>query len=210
MVLWTLEKAAKATCFDDLICATDDKRIAEVVQSAGFTAIITPGNFLTGSDRVAYVADQLESDLILNLQGDEPCADPELLKEMMEVLEQNPEHWVTSACPISPEFLNQPSVVKVWLDEEAHALTFDRSHQIIAGATCYKHTGVYAYSKEKLMEFAQYPRSSQEIELSLEQLRVFPKQQFKVVVHQEESHSVDIPEDIKVVEKLLEEKIVHG
>jgi 3-deoxy-manno-octulosonate cytidylyltransferase (CMP-KDO synthetase) len=203
MIVRTLQQASKVKAFSKVICATEDLEIYELVKAHGFEAILTPNTFLTGSDRVAWVTDQLALEWVINLQGDEPLIDIDLLEEMALTLPKNKNCWLTSACPLLPEWENLASVVKVKVSESGDVLAFARENQ--KKEEWYRHTGVYGYHANQLHLFKKTSPSVEELQNSLEQLRVFPKTPIKVVLHQKLSHSVDVPGDIERVEEYLKE-----
>jgi 3-deoxy-manno-octulosonate cytidylyltransferase (CMP-KDO synthetase) len=129
MIVRTLQQASKVKAFSKVICATEDLEIYELVKAHGFEAILTPNTFLTGSDRVAWVADQLALEWVINLQGDEPLIDIDLLEEMALALPKNKNCWLTSACPLLPEWENLASVVKVKVSKSGDVLAFARENQ---------------------------------------------------------------------------------
>jgi 3-deoxy-manno-octulosonate cytidylyltransferase (CMP-KDO synthetase) len=199
MILRTLERARLAGCFDRVICATDSEEISKIVRNAGFDAVITPA-CATGTDRVAFAASLLHLPLVVNLQGDEPVADLDLLRQVSMTLQQDPGSWVTAASPLQPsDFLNT-NVVKVRV-EDGFASTFTRS--TVSGADWWAHRGIYAYSLDALEEFDSLPQSSAERSNSLEQLRIIGLRPIRIVPTQSASLSVDIPDDIYAVESFL-------
>ncbi len=203
MILHTLDRAKEANSFKRIICATDSQEIADLVIENGYEAIITPSDCITGSDRVYYAAQQLDLDLILNVQGDEPVIQPEVLQQMCNALLEGEDGWITAATNLEPEFEDRASVVKVAVDENGYALDFFRDINP-KYSKLYKHKGIYGYSLKTLKSFSTSEQSESEKLLSLEQLRVFPSTKIKVVLVDQESHSVDIPQDIAIVEEIFE------
>ena len=125
MILRTMERAVRAECFDRIVCATDSEEIAGVVSRAGFEFVLT-GPAATGSDRVAFAAQALGLDLVVNLQGDEPLVEPSVLRDVASALESHPDEWVTVACPLNPAEAELKTVVKVLVKDD-YALDFTRS-----------------------------------------------------------------------------------
>ncbi len=202
MILHTLDRAYEAGCFERIICATDSKEIASLVIAEGYEAYISKGQCETGSDRVLEAAETLELEAIINLQGDEPVVDPSIFPLLCESLSTHPEGWVTAAVPLHDKFLEVPSVVKVMVDENGFATHFLRLPEC-KNAKMYKHKGIYGYTLKTLQNFSASPQSEAEKLLSLEQLRIFPETKIKVELVEHESHSVDIPEDIAIVEDIF-------
>lgn len=201
MILRTLERAVSAGCFESVVCATDDLRILKTVESAGFKAVLT-SEAATGSDRVAEAAERLGLDLVVNLQGDEPLADLQMLRDVSKALVEEPNSWVTVAAPLAESDRERLSVVKVEIDETGHAVEFTRKLPERL-TTWHRHVGVYAYSAESREEFSSLPQSALEKERSLEQLRILGKRPIRVIYCTSLSASVDLPSDVQKVESIL-------
>ena len=201
MIVRTLERARLAQCFDRIVCATDSDEIAGVVSKAGFDFVLT-GPAATGSDRVSMAAKSLGLDLVVNLQGDEPLVEPELLAKVARTLENHPDEWVTVACPLDPGEATVNSVVKV-LVEGDYALDFSRSVAVEDASRWFQHQGIYAYSRCCRDEFSSLPQSKLELERSLEQMRVLGRRPIRMVVSPFRSISVDVPSDVSAVEGAL-------
>ncbi|MCK9183183.1 MAG: NTP transferase domain-containing protein [Fibrobacteraceae bacterium] len=204
MILRTLDRARLAGCFESVTCATDDLRIAKTVREEGYSAILT-GAAATGSDRVAQAADELGLDLVVNLQGDEPVADLDMLRHVASAIKAEPDSWVTAACELADSERKQNSVVKVSVDSSEHAIEFVRKLPD-ESSLWFRHVGVYAYSKQARDEFHSLPQSEKEKETSLEQLRILGKRPIRIVFCRPLSASVDLPSDVKRVEKILQQK----
>lgn len=201
MILRTLDRALAAGCFKSVVCATDDIRILKVVEAAGFEALLTT-EAATGSDRVAEAAKRLGLDLVVNLQGDEPLADLEMLRQVALALSREPNAWVSVAAPLSPLDRDKNSVVKVEVDPMGYAVDFVRQLPP-EPRKWFRHVGVYAYSAESRAEFAALPQSDLERERSLEQLRILGKRPIRMVYCTSLSASVDLPSDVQKVENIL-------
>lgn len=201
MILRTLDRAFAAGCFESVVCATDDVRILKTVESAGFEGVLT-GPAATGSDRVFEAAKKLGLDLVVNLQGDEPLADMEMLRNVSNALAAEPCSWVSVAAPLASSDRGRESVVKVKMDSRGYALDFSRS-VIQGGGEWFRHVGVYAYSAESREEFHSLPQSVVEKERSLEQLRILGKRPIRMVFCTSLSASVDLPSDVQKVEDIL-------
>lgn len=192
-----------------VVVATDDARIARTVRQFGGEVIVTSSDHATGTDRVAEVARQLRSGIIVNLQGDEPVFDPALIERMVGVFARKPEIDIVTACHAlhEPEAFADPHIVKVVFDRYGRALYFSRA-PIPAGAMdargAWRHVGVYAYRRAALLKFARLPRTPLEISERLEQLRALENGMTIAVVETEhETVGVDVPGDVKKVEKLM-------
>jgi len=178
------ERACQARRSRLVIIATDDPRIACAVEGFGGNVVITRGDHFSGTDRVAEVARDLDVDVIVNLQGDEPEIDPAALDLLPQLLERDDQAvMATLAVPIRDlEQWLDPNCVKVVCDDSGQALYFSRApvpylrdgqpNFASRPARYLQHLGVYAYRREFLLQMAELPPSSLEKMEKLEQLRV--------------------------------------
>ena len=227
LILWVVEQALGASSVSRAIVATDDARIFDTVTAAGFEAMMTRADHASGTDRVAEVARNLDAGIIVNVQGDEPLIDPETIDRAVDALATNElARMSTTSEPIAEaaEVVN-PAVVKVVVDDEGYAISFSRNpipwpnqavtqHGSIEAAlrnepallfSFRKHTGLYVYRREFLLEFAGWPQAKSEREESLEQLRAIERGvKIKVVDAASESIGVDTIEDLERVRAIVE------
>ncbi len=209
----TYEAAARATKPIGICVATDHDDIAREVASFGGRAVLTDPELPSGTDRVAAVAAHLpESDVIVNVQGDEPELSGGAIDLVISLLEENPRAaMATLATPIRRRSqLEDPACVKVVFDAQGRALYFSRSpiphartwdDRLLASrpASFYQHVGMYAYRREFLLQMAQLPPSRLEQIEKLEQLRVLESGHAILVgVVDEASFGIDTPEDYRV------------
>ena len=172
----TYERACQA--LDLVIVATDDRRILEAVEGFGGRARMTRPDHACGSERVAEVAASLQADVVVNIQGDEPFIDPQMIRQALAPFEHEPVVVVTTLSRAIPDdnVLHSPGTVKVVTDLRGDALYFSRSlipyprHPEFCAWR--EHVGLYAYRREFLLEFVQWPPTPLEQAESLEQLRV--------------------------------------
>jgi 3-deoxy-manno-octulosonate cytidylyltransferase (CMP-KDO synthetase) len=228
LVVWVAERARAASSISRTIVATDDPRIVDAVSAAGFDAVITRADHLSGTDRIAEVAHNLSADIIVNVQGDEPLIDPETINRAVNALIEDPNAQISTTCePITEaaDVLN-PSVVKVTFDEHGYATGFSRNpipfpNQAVEQygsleaalrdepallSSFRKHTGLYAYRRDFLLKFARWPASESETRESLEQLRALDHGvKIKVVEAVAPSIGVDTPEDLERVRGMMSE-----
>jgi 3-deoxy-manno-octulosonate cytidylyltransferase (CMP-KDO synthetase) len=199
-----------------VIVATDDDRIVKAVQEFGGEARMTRHDHRTGTERVAEVAAHETGDIFVNVQGDEPLLDPVALDTAVGALLEEPQAAIaTVATPIrTPGDIMDPNVCKVVLDFDENALYFSRAPipwvRDTAGhvqARHLKHLGLYVFRRDALLEYPTLPQGDLEKFEQLEQLR-WLENGWKIRVAQVEHDavSVDVPEDITRVEKLLAEK----
>ena len=170
MVVHVCERAAKSGAAGVHV-ATDDKRIADAVRAHGYRAIMTRADHPSGTDRLAEAARKLalrDSEIVVNVQGDEPLIAPKLIAQVARMLTRSKKASVSTAChAIHDEAsLANPNVVKVVLDAEGYALYFSRSRIPFpreAGAACYRHAGIYGYRVGFLKKYSRLePRAAGE------------------------------------------------
>lgn len=184
LVQHVYERACQARRGESVVVATDDPRIVSAVESFGGQVVRTRRDHPSGTDRVAEVAGQLDAELILNLQGDEPLIDPASLDLLFDLLLENPDaEMATLATPLhSLEQWHNPNCVKVVCDAKGRALYFSRSpipyvrdgqpDFALRPARFLLHLGLYAYRRPFLMRLAALPPEPLEQLEKLEQLRV--------------------------------------
>ncbi len=214
MIQWVYEQASKSELLDQLFVAVDDERVQKVVEKFGGKAVMTKGEHQSGTDRIAEAVENIEANIIVNIQGDQPLLDPQMIDEAVKPFLDNPSvKMSTIKTKISKEDYQDPAVVKVVVDENDFALYFSRSlipyprekNEI----SVYEHVGLYVYKKDFLLEISQLPQSFLEKIEMLEQLRVLEKGYKIKVVETKSEHaagvSVDTPEDLAKVEKMIQE-----
>ncbi|MHA7138176.1 3-deoxy-manno-octulosonate cytidylyltransferase [Rossellomorea arthrocnemi] len=196
---------------DEIVIATDHHEIANEVKKFGGKVVMTSEYHQSGSDRIAEVAEEVEGDIYLNVQGDEPLIHPELIDEIVRASKRYPTHVITAKTKISSNSdITNPNVVKVVTNNEQDALYFSRSQipfrRNEVEIDYYKHLGIYCYPAKILKEYVTLPKSSLELVESLEQLRLLENgYSIKVLETSYDAVGVDTPEDINKVELLLEE-----
>ena len=232
MVCWVAERALAARNVDRVIVATDSQQIVDVVQSSGIEAFMTAAHHTSGTDRVAEVAGMItHAEIIVNVQGDEPMISPETIERAVDTMaietaKPNGAGIVTTWEPIeSIDDLLNPDLVKVVLDDHKNAVYFSRSpvpyprdavkkHGSLEAALANepellklfrKHTGLYVYRRDVLLQFTKWPQSQLEKTEALEQLRALEHGvKIKVVEACAASTGVDTVEDLERVRALIE------
>ncbi len=213
MIQWTCEKAA-ASKADIVIVATDDERIKTAVESFGYKAVMTSPDHQSGTDRIAEAIRDIDAELIINLQGDEPMLPSKVIDQLIDTMASMPTlEMATVAVPAeadSDEY-KDPNTVKVVTDLKGKALYFSRSplpyfRTKPDHAQCLLHWGIYAYRRELLNKFIQWPQGELEKIESLEQLRALENgASIQVTIAHEKALGVDVPEDIEKVEQFLKQ-----
>lgn len=216
--------AARRSGAEGVWVATDDERIVSAVRQHGFDAVMTDANHVSGTDRIAEVADQLnwdDTEIVVNVQGDEPLLDPGLIDSVAGALRSDPDAaMATAAHPLASaaDFFN-PNVVKVVCDARGRALYFSRapipwdrdrfadSRDVLpADLPAQRHIGLYAYRVRFLRRFGQLAASPLERCESLEQLRAlwhgYPIQ--VVGIDHAPAPGVDTPEDLERVRRMFD------
>jgi len=218
MIQWVCEGAQRCPLIDRVLVATDDRRIADAVAAFGGTAVMTRADHPTGTDRLAEVADTIASELIVNVQGDEPLIDSAMIETAVKPLLDNPAipmGTLKTALASLEEFHN-PNVVKVVTDRQGLALYFSRApiphprdfvneldtrwHELASA----KHVGLYVYRRDFLQRFPTLAPTPLEEQEKLEQLRAL-EHGYRIYVA-ETAHAVqgvDTPEDLERVRQLL-------
>ncbi|MEN8193490.1 MAG: 3-deoxy-manno-octulosonate cytidylyltransferase [Bacteroidota bacterium] len=214
MIQWVYERANNSKLLDQLFVAVDDKKVKECVEGFGGNAVMTGMNHQSGTDRIAEAMESIEADIVVNIQGDQPLLDSDMIDEAVQpLLDDSTVLMSTIKTKISSEDYLDPSVVKVVVDENDNALYFSRSlipfSRDNAETDIYEHVGLYVYRKDFLFEISKMPQSYLEKIEMLEQLRVMEKG-YKIKVIETKSDkaagvSVDTPEDLAKVEKIIKE-----
>ncbi len=228
MILHVVERALAARGVSRAVVATDDERIFSAVREAGHEAMMTSPLHASGSDRLAEAASQLDADLVVNVQGDEPLIAPRTIELALEALLYGADASVATTCERIERAADvlSPDVVKVVLDERGRALYFSRSpvpfpreavrrHGSLSSALesepellglFRKHTGLYVYRRSFLLEYAGWPQTILERTEALEQLRVLERgHAIAVVETSAPSIGVDTEDDLARVRAIMEE-----
>lgn len=213
MIQRVYEAAQQAKLLDQVYVATDDARIVAAVEQFGGQVRLTAVDHKTGTDRIAQVAAEIDAEIIVNLQGDEPLVNPAMIDEVIQPFMDEPDLPMSTLCvPILEEAaLHDPNVVKAVFDQRGYALYFSRSlipyPRKRDNFQAYEHLGLYAYRKDFLMTYIALPQSRLEINESLEQLRVLEAgYRLKVIVsaHPYDGVSVDTQEDLEKVRQIVQ------
>ena len=210
MIQRVYERAILAKRPQQTIVATDHTLVYETVESFGGKAVLTSPDHPTGTDRLAEVAEKFpDVDLIINVQGDEPMIQPEVIDQLAGAFDNKPDlHMATLMTQIDKSEYQIPSVVKVVTDLQGYALYFSRSlipfPRVENGLPVYKHIGIYAYRRDFLLKYAKLTPTPLEKTESLEQLRALEHgYKIKVIKTDFQSIGVDTMEDLEKVNLLL-------
>ena len=214
MIQWVYEKAA-ASIADEVIIATDEPKVAKVVEGFGGRAVMTSPNHPSGTDRISEAVQGLDCDIIINVQGDEPLIPTSVIDGLIRKMQEDASiEMGTVAVPrMRSEIENDPNKVKVVFDERNFALYFSRSmlpylREGGKDTKTYLHWGIYAYRREILDRFVRLPEGRLESCEKLEQLRALENGiRIYVMLSDLESIGVDTPEDLKRAEMKIREQL---
>ncbi len=221
MIQWVHDRTRRSKLVQQVIVATDDERIAAAVRGFGGLVVMTSKDHATGTDRIAEVARTLSCDLIVNVQGDEPLIEPEMIDQAIAPLAADPSipMGTLSKRITDREEAFDPNVVKVVVDGNGFALYFSRApipwdrdawagkrsfSELPLAGPLYKHIGLYVYRRDFLLRYADMPQTPLENAEKLEQLRALERgHRIKVTLTEHESFGVDIPGDLgKILNRL--------
>lgn len=202
-------RVQQAESVERIIVATDDERISRAVEKFGGEVVMTRADHQSGTDRLAEAASHLPADaLIVNVQGDEPMIEPDVIDRAIAAARHRDASIVTVMTPLSdPASIADPNRVKVVVDRNGFALYFSRSpipHSGPSSGTTFLHLGLYVYRVEFLKQFTKLDRTPLEIAERLEQLRALEHgNRIRVVEVESESWGIDTPADLEKFKAVL-------
>lgn len=212
MIVRVAEQAVQ-TKADRVIVVTDSQQVYDICSKIeGVESMLSPSDLSTGTDRVAYAVKDIDDDVIINVQGDEPFIPPELIDMLIDGLEKDKNLKMITACvPFSDLSMSEnPSAVKVILDKDDYAVYFSRypvpyNRDNISDIVRYRHIGIYGFRRDYLFEFASQERTFLEKCENLEQLRAIENGvKIKVIKTDYSPLSVDTYEDLQNILRLIE------
>src|SRR5690606_3668270 len=211
----TYENVVKTGLFSDVFVATDSEIIFNEIQSNGGKAVMT-GQHETGSDRIAEAVENINCDIVVNVQGDEPFLKTEPLKQLMEVFQHDLNKKISLASLKiklqNQEDIENPNHVKVISDLNGFALYFSRSvipyhREKSIDAEYFRHIGVYAFRKEALLKFSRLPMSPLEQLEKIECIRYLENgMKIKMIETDFVGVGIDVPEDLEKARAILNQK----
>lgn len=210
------ERAKQALLLDDLIIACDDERVANVASEFGAKVVLTAKAHTSGTDRIAEVVNPIDVRIVINIQGDEPLIHPTMIDDVARTLLDDSSISIATIMKKieTPEFIDDPNVVKVVVDKNNFALYFSRAtipyhakNSEVQSPVYYKHIGLYGYTKDFLFIYKNLPVSKLENIERLEQLRALEEgYRIKVIETKYDTIGVDTPEDLRKVKDYLEKE----
>lgn len=214
LLQWVVEAAKTSTEIDKVIVATDHKEIADMCAAIGAEYVLTSVDCPTGSDRVWQACKDMDGDIIINIQGDEPLITGELLDTLVRPIKERADlDMATLGRSLKAGDLESANTAKIVCNKFGEAMYFSRfaipfsRSNDASQEICLKHIGIYAYRKTFLKEFCQCPPTDLEYAEGLEQLRaLYLGAKIAVVKVEHESWGVDSPEDVAKVEALLQKR----
>lgn len=213
VILRTYESAINTQLFDDIFVVTDSDLIFDEIVSNGGKAIRSIKEHESGSDRIAEAVENLDVDIVVNVQGDEPFIDKESLAKVIEVFKSDTSKQVDLASLMreikNEDEINNPNNVKVVVDQNGFALYFSRSvipypREKNVNVRYMQHIGIYAFRKQALLDFYSLPMKSLEASEKLEQLRYLEfGKRIKMVETSHVGIGIDTAEDLERARKML-------
>jgi len=209
MVEWVWRAAQASGLMDPVVIATDSDEVADLCRASKIPFLMTSPDCASGTDRVREAALQIDADIYVNIQGDEPTLTPDFFPPLLELFERPEVEVATLAVPCPPEEIANPNAVKVVTALDGRALYFSRAtipfDRDGAGFAGYrKHLGIYAYRKAALEQFAALPPSWLEQVERLEQLRLLDNGiDIYVAAAPRDTIGVDTEADLKRAEEAL-------
>ncbi|CAH1449913.1 unnamed protein product [Lactuca virosa] len=217
MIQRTWERAKLATTLDRVVVATDDEKIAECCRGFGADVIMTAESCRNGAERCSEALQKLDKkyDIVVNIQGDEPLIDPEIIDGIVKALQTTPDAvFSTAVTSLKPEDAFDPNRVKCVVDNRGYAIYFSRglipfnkSGKINTEFPYNLHLGIQSYDSEFLKIYPNLSPTPLQLEEDLEQLKVLENgYKMKVIKVDHDAHGVDTPEDVAKIEKFMLER----
>ena len=209
----TYEATVNTALFDDVFVVTDSTLIYDEIKAHNGKVVMSKKEHESGSDRIAEVVEDIDADIVINVQGDEPFVNKDNLAKLIAVFKEDKEAKVDLASLMTPidewKDIENPNCVKVVVDHTNTALYFSRSvipypREKDVGVQYYQHIGVYAFRKEALLAFTKLPMKSLEASEKLEQLRYLEYgKRIKMAITNHVGIGIDTYEDLEKAKKML-------
>jgi 3-deoxy-manno-octulosonate cytidylyltransferase (CMP-KDO synthetase) len=201
-------RAREVSSAAEVIVATDDRRIADEILDIGGQAQMTASHHTNGTTRITEIAATLDYDVVINLQGDEPLIQPELIEELIDALQDPSLDLATFKKAIDRDSAEDPNIVKVITDIADNALYFSRlpiPYNKNGGPSKYfKHIGLYGFQRHVLLDLMELPRTDLDQIEDLEQLKwIAHGYKIKVIQTEYDNVSIDVPQDLQTVKRFL-------
>ncbi|WP_418499936.1 3-deoxy-manno-octulosonate cytidylyltransferase [Flagellimonas sp.] len=207
VIVRTYEAAISTGLFDEVYVVTDSPVISEAISEVGGSVIMSKKKHESGSDRIAEAVEDMDVDIVINVQGDEPFIDKVSLEKVIQVFKNDPDKEIDLASLMTPitdwDEISNPNTVKVIVDNQSCALYFSRSpipypRDMDVKAPYYKHKGIYAFRKKALLDFQQLPMLPLEAKEKIEAIRFLEYgKKIKMVETHITGIEKDTPEDLE-------------
>ncbi|EPS72950.1 hypothetical protein M569_01801, partial [Genlisea aurea] len=216
MIQRTWERAKMAVSLDRVVVATDDHRIADCCRGFGADVVMTSESCRNGTERCNEALQKLDKhyDVVVNIQGDEPLVEPEIIDGIVKALQLAPDAvFSTAITSLKPEDGFDPNRVKCVVDNNGYAIYFSRglipfnkSGKFNPRFPYSLHLGIQSFDSKFLKIYSELPPSPLQVEEDLEQLKVLENgYKMKVIKVDHDTHGVDVPEDVEKIEKYMRE-----
>ncbi|CAK7327632.1 unnamed protein product [Dovyalis caffra] len=217
MIQRTWERTKLATTLDHIVVATDDEKIAECCRGFGADVVMTSESCRNGTERCNEALQKLDKkyDVVVNIQGDEPLIEPEIIDGIVKALQAAPDAvFSTAVTSLKPEDAFDPNRVKCVVDNRGYAIYFSRglipynkTGKVNPQFPYLLHLGIQSYDTKFLKIYPELQPTPLQLEEDLEQLKVLENgYKMKVIKVDHEAHGVDIPEDVEKIETLMRDK----
>jgi 3-deoxy-manno-octulosonate cytidylyltransferase (CMP-KDO synthetase) len=204
MVVHVYEQAQKAKSLDYVIVAIDTEETAKALKPFKVNTVMTSENHVSGTDRIQETVADLDADVVVNIQGDEPKIDPALIDKLVAQFEDESIQLATAAGKdMDAKKLTDVNTVKVLLDGDGFAVNFRREPVATEAGGYYHHLGIYAYRKATLEKFTALAPSKNELALKLEQYRALDNGiPIKVILAEKVNKGIDTMDDLKEFDRI--------
>ena len=206
MIAHVVDRVKEANSIDRVILAIDSEETQEALAEFDFEMVMTSRQHQSGTDRVAEVIQKIdEAEIIINIQGDEPLIDPNLIDALVTTFEDQKVHMSTVVSRrLTVSNLLNPNIVKALLDDQSNCIEFKRNIFDLEIGGVYRHIGIYGFRRNALYQFTMMEPSQREIERSLEQLRALDNGlPIRAVISNCDQWAVDTEGDLEKVSKIM-------
>ena len=207
----TYQSTLATGVFDEVWVVTDHDQIEAQIHAIGGKVVRSIKEHESGSDRIAEALAQVDADLVVNVQGDEPFQDAQTLRDLVTVFSNSEVKVASLMCKLDADQVQNPNFVKVVVDEQQRAIYFSRSpipyNREGKTMSYWKHFGIYAYRREVLLAFTQWPKGQLEQVELLEQLRLIERGvAIQMVETDHQAIAIDTQEDLTKARELINRK----
>jgi len=213
MIAHVMERAMQSKKLDRIILAVDSEETIKALSIYDFEIIMTSKEHNSGTDRVFEVIKNLnDAKIIINIQGDQPLLDPNMIDGLISVFEDNQVEMATILSrKLTVSDLLNPNVVKAIMDEESNAVEFKRNVFDLEIGGVYKHIGMYGFRRDTLSKFTSLEISEREKKRNLEQMRALDNEiPIRAMITGDDTLSVDTEDDLINVKKIIEKLKKNG